>query len=389
MSNINSFFIDGREFKAGCDFSSIESFTIQSVIKPYQVLWDQSPDPFVKINELMADTRNLLLIDETIVNLFPQSITGIPAERIFKAKATEDFKTLQGIIEVIQFLEDNRFTKGETLVTVGGGIIQDVAAFVSATFKRGISWIYLPTTLLSMCDSCIGAKASINHNKAKNQLGLFSAPSRIIINPKFLETLHPREIISGLGEVLKLHITGGRAFLNNYEKHAQVSFHNEKQSFKESIPNEQILKELILGSLFVKKAVIEVDEFDNNYRKALNYGHTIGHAVEVLSDFAIPHGQAIIIGMIVVNELSCRKSLLSSAENEQLKKIMLNLLDIQRIKELPIAGLPDLLKKDKKSTGDNVNFAILKSIGNFGFLSLKNDEGLLNVIQEIIHNLNR
>jgi 3-dehydroquinate synthase len=377
LSHTTSFFIDGREFKAESDFTGVESFAIQSAIKSYQVQWDSSPKPFTKIQVLMTGTRNLLLIDENIVKLYPESIAGIPAERIFTAKATEEFKTLQGIIEVIQFLEDNRFTKAESLITVGGGIIQDVAAFVGATFKRGIRWIYFPTTLLSMCDSCIGAKSSINHNQAKNQLGLFSAPSQIIIHPDFLDTLHPREIISGLGEIIKLHITGGRAFLGNYQKHATVPSHIEKPSFKE----------LILGSLFVKKAVIEVDEFDSSYRKALNYGHTIGHAVEVLSGFAIPHGQAIIIGMIVVNELSCRKALLSSSENEQLKKIMLDLLDMQLIKQFPTVGLPDLLKKDKKSTADHVNFAVLHSIGNFGFLSRKNDEGLLNDIQSIIYSL--
>lgn len=354
------FKVDGKNFGAEGDLDKLISFEVRSVPRAYKVIWNEND----KIEELIKthlfnDKNNLLLIDENVFNLYCGNL-DIPKDKVYKAKATEEFKTLKGVVKVIDFLGKNNFTKGDNLIVAGGGIIQDVGAFACALYKRGIPWIYIPTTLLSMCDSCIGGKAGVNHNNAKNQLALFSAPSQVIINPGFLKTLKEKEIISGLGEIIKLHITGGKEFLKNYLKYIDNALKLDYKAFKP----------LILGSLSVKKAVIEEDEFELNYRRVLNYGHTIGHAVEALSNYGIPHGQAVIIGMIVSNELSHRYGRLDKNKNSELKKILYKLIGRGIMDGILLDEILALLKKDKKVKGNTLNFAVLNSIGNMGFLPL-------------------
>lgn len=371
------FKIDGKDFIADSDMSRGTSFEIKSVPRPYQVLWDTSENPFKLVNELIPkESKNLLLIDRNVYNIYAKHLT-VPESKIYIADATEEFKTLNGVVSLIDFLEKNRFTKGEKLIVVGGGIIEDVAAFAGACYKRGIPWIYFPTTLLSMCDSCIGGKTGINHNNAKNQLALFSAPSQVIINPKFLETLDFREIKSGMGEILKLHITGGKKFLDSYERHIPSALALDYSAYKP----------LILGALSVKKSIVEEDEFELNHRRSLNYGHTLGHAIEVLSDYRIPHGQAVTIGMLLVNEISNRRGTLGNTEKRYLEKLSFEILDRDILKGISVSEMGDLLKKDKKTMGNSVNLVVLESIGDMRFLPLNLDSALLDEIKEIIKDI--
>lgn len=371
-----NFKIDQKKFFV-TDLTRAKSFEVKSIPKSYTLTWDDSEKPYNIINHILRDnSNNLLLIDEVIYNLYGKFLE-VTDDKIFIAKATEDFKTLNGVVNVIDFLQKNKLTKGEKLIVVGGGIIQDVGAFVGACYKRGIPWILMPTTLLSMCDSCIGGKTGINHNNAKNQLALFSAPYEVIINPNYLTTLEQKEIRSGLGEILKLHITGGKHFLSRYKK----LLHEGK------VVDSNAYKQLILDALSVKKAIIEEDEFELNYRKSLNYGHTVGHAIEVLSNYKIPHGQAVVIGMIVVNELSNRKFMLADTEKKQLEKILFELLDpeiLQTMKKISLERLGELLKKDKKTTGNFVNFVVIESIGEMSFLSQELDSAMLTQVSDII-----
>ncbi|MCX7119782.1 MAG: 3-dehydroquinate synthase, partial [Legionellales bacterium] len=208
---------------------------------------------------------------------------------------------MEGVLALYDFLHQHQITKGETLVVVGGGITQDISAFVAATYKRGINWVYFPTTLLAMSDSCIGGKAGVNYRGSKNQLALFSAPQSVMINTEFLRTLAAKDIQSGLGEILKLCITGGKHLVDFFQQ--SVEFGTAKQFDR--------FKPLIMNALAVKRAVIEVDEFEQNIRKGLNYGHTIGHVIEAMTDYAIPHGIAVVIGMMIVNQLSFEQGLLA------------------------------------------------------------------------------
>ncbi|MGB2578773.1 3-dehydroquinate synthase [Elusimicrobium simillimum] len=368
------FLIEGKTFKMPDNFNALDTFTVNSVPRPYNVSIKYDGAPVKELQALMdANKNNLLLIDANVYNLYYKDLK-VDAKRIFIADATEEFKTLDGVTKVIAFLEENDFTKTEKLYVIGGGIIEDVGAFVGAVYKRGIKWVYYPTTLLSMCDSCIGGKTGINHNKAKNQLALFSAPAEVIINTAFLKTLTDYHIKSGMGEILKLLVTGGAKPLQVYID----SVENGKAKTFDAY------KTLIMSSLAVKRAVVEEDEFELNHRRSLNYGHTVGHAIEVLSNYEIPHGQAVIIGMVIVNKLSKNRNILNDADYELTQRLSKELLGPSLVKQVSLDGLNKLLKKDKKTEGNLVNFVIISKLGDTQFLKLPLDENLFNEISEAI-----
>lgn len=378
-SNITEidFVIDGLSINA--ELNGKYSFQVRSYPKPYEVIWDEGLYPIEYLNQVLLENQsNVLLIDANVYNIHKDKIV-FPDDRIFIAEATEEFKTINGVLNLIEHLERFDFTKSNKLIAVGGGVIQDVAAFASAIYKRGIPWIFFPTTLLSMCDSCIGAKTGINYNNVKNQLALFSAPSRIIINPKFLRTLNEIEIYSGLGEIIKFHIIAGKLTFDFFNS----VINNGKISSLES------LKLLIVNSLKIKKAIVEIDEYELNHRRSLNYGHTIGHALEVLSDYQITHGMAIIIGMFVANEISKTKGLLTAHNNNYINKSLIEIFNNNNSYKLHLESvekLKSLIKKDKKTLGQQVYFAVMTDFGKMQFLPISLEDNVIDSIPELIKN---
>ncbi len=369
-----NFIIEDKKFSMPDNFFALDNYYIKSIPKNYKVTVKNDLTPIKDIQKLIDENKNnLLLADKKVYDLYFKDLK-IEEKRLFLADAAEEFKTLKGFQDVIAFLERNEFTKGEKLIVVGGGIIQDVGAFVGACYKRGIKWVYFPTTLLSMCDSCIGGKTGINHNKVKNQLALFSAPFEVNINIAFLKTLSEYDIKSGMGEILKLLVTGGPKALEIYEKEVN----NGK------VLNFDSYKPLILSSLSVKRAVVEEDEFELYYRKSLNYGHTIGHAIEVLSEYKIPHGQAVIMGMVIVNKLAANRGILNKSDYELTQRMAKELLGQSILKDISLDGLDKLLKKDKKTEGNIVNFVIISELGNTKFLKLELNDSLIQEIDLII-----
>lgn len=242
-----------------------EDITIQSYNRAYQVTFsDHVPN------------EKVLVIDENVYNLNRPMFESF--EHKFLVRADETNKTIQTSVDLVNFLTSINFTKSDGLVVVGGGITQDLSAFTAAIYKRGIRWTFMPTTLLSMCDSCIGAKSCLNVDGTKNQVGTFYPPNRVIINLAFLKTLNPTDVDSGLGEMYKLYAIGGL----------------EWEGVR---PDEDAIR----TALAIKKVVIEDDEFEKGPRAALNYGHTFGHVFEAMSNFKIPHGIAVLMGMYVVD----------------------------------------------------------------------------------------
>lgn len=376
MSNL-SFKVEEKAFSSDSKILEAERFVVRSVPRPYGLSFDGRPNPWEVINERLSENaKNLLLIDENIYKIYGKNIK-IEKDKVFVARATEEFKTIEGVLKVVDFLQKNKLTKGEKLIVAGGGIIQDVGAFTGAVFKRGIFWVYVPTTLLSMCDSCIGGKTGINHGNAKNQLALFSAPAEVIINVNFLKTLDPSAINSGMGEILKLVITGGGSFLDAYSKNVT----NGK------VINFPVYRKLILAALAVKKAIVEEDEFELNHRRSLNYGHTMGHVVEVLSNYRIPHGQAVIIGVIIADRLSLNRNMISEKEVESIEKLSLELLSPEIrgiVRALKVEEMASLLQKDKKTLGNKIYFVLIRKPGDTIFVPIEINSSFVSEIEEIM-----
>lgn len=368
------FTVEKNTYTIPADYAERTSFTVKSCPRPYDVVWDPAEKPQDTAARVFNENpKNILVVDRNVYDLYFKE-KKLDTSRIYFIDASEENKTMQTVLDLASFLEKQRFTKGEKLIAVGGGITEDITAFIGAAYKRGIYWEFFPTTLLSMCDSCIGGKTGINYNKAKNQMALFSAPRRVVINQNFLKTLRPREIKSGLGEILKLSVTGGKALVDRY---ASLVENAEVRNFDDFRP-------LILGALWVKKAIIEDDEFELNIRRSLNYGHTVGHAVETLTDYAVPHGQAVALGMIVVDRLSANRGLLGEQNRLYVKKLAKELLNSDQTAGLHTQGLLDLIQKDKKTIGNKTNFVVITDLGKTVFLPVELDAAAQKELTEII-----
>ena len=368
------FEVEGKKYYIPENYAELSSFEVASSPRNYKVVWDECVSPEATVmNILNANSKNVLIVDKNVYELYFAK-SGVDIKQVYVVDAIEENKNMDTVLDFVSFLEKANFTKGETLVAVGGGIVEDIAAFVGAAYKRGINWEFFPTTLLSMCDSCIGGKTGINYHKVKNQMALFSAPRKVVINPNFLKTLHEREIRSGLGEILKLFVTAGEEILSGYEKCV-------KQGAVEKFEN---FRYLILGALWTKKAIIEDDEFEFNIRKCLNYGHTLGHAFEVLTNYEIPHGQAVALGMIIVNRLSVNRGMLDEKTHLRIKKLADDLLISQNVKSIDTSKLLELIQKDKKTIGNTTTFVVIEQLGNTKFLKLQLTSDVLAEINRAI-----
>ena len=322
--------------------------------------------------------KNFLFVDKNVNKIYKDKFWE--KDNTLTLIANEENKTINTSLLVIDLLNKNNFTKKEILISIGGGITQDVTAFARSIFKRGINWTYFPTTLLSMADSCIGAKSAINYEGTKNLIGLFSAPREVFINTTFLKTLDKRDVLSGYGEIIKLCIVGGESTIEKFKKVKDLQ--NEDLLFKIDV--------LIKTALMVKKAVITEDEFENNIRKALNYGHTIGHAIEPIVKYKIPHGIAVLIGMFVENCISNKYGYLDSVSCNMLNKLIIDYIDKKSLSHLKSVTITELLlhmNKDKKNELNNISFAVPVAIGHFRILQLKNDKKLLTAIYKAFKNL--
>ncbi|MDR3642621.1 MAG: 3-dehydroquinate synthase [Candidatus Doudnabacteria bacterium] len=370
------FKIQDESFTLPDKYSELSDFKVDSVPRPYKVAW-WDEDPAQIINREMADAAgNVLVIDEKLRQLFSAAF-GFSPERIFSLVADEEHKILDTAAALFDFLQARGFSKSDRLIVVGGGVTQDVGGFVGGIYKRGLNWVFYPTTLLSMCDSCIGAKAGLNFKGVKNQLAIFSAPREVVVNPQFLKTLNEREFHSGLGEILKLHVTGGGGLLENYQKIVADGIVKDFTGYKS----------LIFGSLFVKKAVIEKDEFEQGLRKSLNYGHTFGHAIETLTGYNIPHGQAVAAGMIIVNQLAHERGLLRADKNLLMQNLCLKLLDAptrRKIKCLSGDNFLELLRQDKKASSGRINLVFLKDLGETIFVNYEINKDLSKSVDKVI-----
>ena len=376
-----NFSIDKTKFKVGKRVSN--NFVIKSSLKNYRVVWDN--DKISKsINPLFKDKNNIFLIDRRVYKLYFKKMS---LNKVFLMNASENLKNVNQAIKFTDFLIKQNATKQNNVIVIGGGIIQDVAAFACAMFKRGIPWTLIPTTLLSITDSCIGAKTGLNYGSTKNIHALFSAPQKIIINLEFIKTLRSEDIISGIGESLKLSIIGGAKSLEIFNKNINAAVkHNSQKS----------LKKIIINSLYIKKEVIEFDEFEFNHRRSLNYGHSVGHALEILSNYKIPHGISIIFGILMENEISYETYGMKRTDLELIKEIVrkidVPIKFIKKLKDINYSGISNILTRDKKTIGKILKLAVpTKELGNLEFcnqrINLNIEKKLEKISKKIIKEL--
>jgi 3-dehydroquinate synthase len=325
-------------------------FEVRSAIRDYRVRFIDSASEV-----LLAELRpgDVLLVDSFVAKQLDFSGVVDEDTHIIEIAPSEEAKSYEGVKPVIQSLLDVGFRKNERLVAVGGGVVQDVTAFVASVMFRGVEWLFFPSTLLAQCDSCIGSKTSINFGAFKNQLGNFYPPSKVFIDLKLLESLPDKELHSGLGEMAHYYLVSGEEDLARFAREAP-----------DALEDHEILKGMVAHSLQIKKSFIEKDEFDRTERQVLNYGHSFGHALESLTSYGLPHGIAVSYGMDIANFVSMKLGLLSAGDRLRMREI---LEPIWRPYPLPSFDLTEFmraLRKDKKNVGSQLGLILSEGPGN-------------------------
>lgn len=343
-------------------------------IKVKSNLYDYDVNFITNVQEQLANLgkeRCTYIIDKNIYKLYNHLFEEIVEENIFLVDAVESEKNIDTIIEVIAFWKKLKVRKNWKVVCFGGGITQDIATFACNIYLRNIDWYFFPTTLLAMCDSCIGGKCGINFNDYKNQLGVFYPPKKIFIYDSFLNTLSKQDYINGWGELLKFSLTEDKAFYDKLVKEEKY------------IPCD-LISDYIYKGLLVKKNIIEEDEFEGDLRRVLNFGHTFGHALEAYTYNRIPHGTAVIWGIDVVNYISCRIGVLRREVYLDIKKLIKESFISEEINIDEIDRFFDILSTDKKVKDNTVYLVLLERLSQLGIYPMKLDDELIGFFADYL-----
>lgn len=297
-----------------------------------------------------------ILVDENTHELcLPQFMAEIHGDyqfEIIEIESGEHHKNVDTCVGVWEALSELGADRKSILINLGGGVLTDLGGFVASTFKRGIDFINVPTTLLSMVDASVGGKTGVDLGSLKNQVGVINQPVMVLILPDFLDTLDERQVCSGFAEMLK---------------HGLIQNKNYWEALKKA-ENLVAMKEHILTSVQIKNKVVLQDPTEQGIRKILNYGHTLGHAIESYflereAKESLLHGEAIAIGMILEGYLSHKISGLSKNTLQDIKRTFLSRYDKVEFTEEDIRAILGLMKYDKKNAHGKVNFVLLKAIG--------------------------
>src|SRR5574344_103766 len=301
--------------------------------------------------------RLFVLLDETTQQLcwpISRDLACMQNAHVITIGATDTHKNTESLIQVWTELGQMGGTRHSLLINIGGGMVTDLGGFAASTFKRGISYINIPTTLLSMVDASVGGKTGINLNGLKNEVGVFNNAKCVILDTEFLKSLDETNICSGYAEMLK------HGLISNEKMWAELV------SFNLQAPDLKQLGRMVGDSVSVKERIVEEDPLENGIRKALNLGHTMGHAFEsfALKRHPILHGYAVAYGLVAELYLSCIKTGFPTDKMRQTVNFIKENYGRMDITCDDYAQLIELMKHDKKNIGDTINFTLLGGIGD-------------------------
>jgi 3-dehydroquinate synthase len=266
----------------------------------------------------------------------------------------ERYKNLQSVSRIYEALIRAGADRGSAIVAVGGGVIGDTAGFAAATYLRGITLAHVPTTLLAQVDSSIGGKVGVNHALGKNLIGAFHQPVLVVIDPLLLRTLPRREFRSGLYEVVKYGIIANRQLFDLVARDTKAIFARDPE----------VLVPAIVESCRIKADVVSKDERESGLRRILNYGHTIGHALEAVTKYRrFRHGEAIAYGMVAAADLACARGALAERERQAIAQLITQLGPLPSVADLSIPEVLQAVRRDKKVVHGTLHFVIAIEIG--------------------------
>ncbi|MEE9349682.1 MAG: 3-dehydroquinate synthase [Flavobacteriaceae bacterium] len=323
-----------------------------------------------------------IIVDENTKNkCLPIFLAKLSTEidfNILTIPAGEAFKNLKTCQLVWQNLTEQKADRKSIVINIGGGMVTDLGAFVAATFKRGLRFINVSTSLLGMVDASVGGKTGVDFNGLKNQIGLFATPELVIIDSKYLKTLAERELKSGIAEIVKY----GLSYDGNLWKQLK-----SKKTF-----SDDFIQQIIYRSITIKNDIVTQDPKEENLRKILNFGHTIGHAVETLflqdkTKHILTHGEAIAIGMVCETYISHKLYGFPKKELLLLKQFTRKHYDTIKLDENDFNVILDLMKHDKKNTNGFISFVLLEKIGHCKINCQVKNELIIESLKYYLHKL--
>ncbi|MBN2446084.1 MAG: 3-dehydroquinate synthase [Phycisphaerae bacterium] len=309
-----------------------------------------------QIQKLSGVSKTLVIADEYVANLHLDtlsSVIGLPTA-VLTFPRGEQSKSLGVYSKLLDGVADARLERNDLIITLGGGVAGDLGGFVAATWLRGIRFIQVPTTTEAAVDASVGGKTAINLPAGKNLVGAFHQPSAVIIDTDFLATLDQRDFVAGLGESVKHAAIRAPAFLTWHEDHATEILSHAPD----------VIADLIARNCEIKADVVGQDERERNVRAILNHGHTIGHAIELLCEYELRHGECVALGMVAENEIAERRGRLDAGTAGRIRHLLEQLgLPMHLPKDLPAEDLRDACQMDKKNVGGMMNYVLLRGLG--------------------------
>ncbi len=325
----------------------------------YPIYFNQ--EGYDALNELLILEKYstiFIIVDEhsneyCLANFLANLATEITIE-IIEFDSGENSKNIETCVQIWNVLTELAADRKSLIINVGGGVVTDLGGFVASTFKRGIDFVHVPTTLLAMVDASIGGKNGIDHGNLKNQIGVINVPRLLIIDSGYLDTLPKNEMRSGLAEMIKHGLIHDADYWQKFSNLDSIDFAD--------------FDELIYQSVVIKNNIVSQDPTENGIRKALNFGHTLGHAIEsyFLSNTdknTLLHGEAIAAGMILESYLSWQKDLITESEYLKIKDTINQIFERVSFNDEDIIAIQELLIHDKKNEYGTIQFALLDSIG--------------------------
>ncbi|MDX2097073.1 MAG: 3-dehydroquinate synthase [Leptolyngbyaceae cyanobacterium bins.59] len=348
-----------------------------------QSAYDISIAPLAQLGQQLADLKlgqTVLLVSNPMVfrHYGQQAIESLE-QAGFKVvtcllPAGERYKTLNSIQKVYDQALAQRLERSSTMIALGGGVIGDMTGFAAATWLRGISFVQVPTTLLAMVDAAIGGKTGVNHPNGKNLIGAFHQPRLVLIDSATLQTLPPREFRAGMAEVIKYGIIWDAQLFERLEQAKRL----DQQRYVDA----DLMQEILLRSCQAKAHVVSKDEKEAGLRAILNYGHTIGHAVESLTGYkTVNHGEAVAIGMVAAGDLAVELGLWDrESADRQLILIQKAGLPTKIPANLESGAIVEALQSDKKVKGGKVRFVLPTQIG----AAIVTDQPTPELVQRVV-----
>lgn len=325
----------------------------------YSIYFNENGYEALNSHLAKSNYSNLFIIvdSNTNANCLPQLLPRLETEmtiEIIEFDAGENFKNIETCVSIWNVLTELGADRKTLILNLGGGVVTDLGGFVAATFKRGIDFINIPTTLLSMVDASIGGKNGVDLGNLKNQIGTITNPKMVLVDSSFLETLPQNEMRSGLAEMLKHGLIFDQNYWTQFLDLTRIDFADFDQ--------------LIYDSIVIKNKIVMQDPTEQGIRKALNFGHTLGHAIESYfleneSKTTLLHGEAIAAGMILESHIALNKKLLTAPEYIQIKTTIKNIFEDIPFDEKDLNPIMELLIHDKKNEYGTIQFALIESIG--------------------------